>query len=166
MTETTTKAELIAAIQAERQRLTAALDGLSDAELIRAGQNGDLSVKDTLAHIAEWEQQCLGWYRAGLRGEIPERPNADDSEALDRFNRAIYEKHRDRTLADVRAWYESSYTEIRTAIEGMTEGEIFSTGRYEWTTAYPLLVFLRANTDEHYAEHAAEIARWRQEQGI
>jgi hypothetical protein len=166
MADITTKAELMQVIQTERQHLTAALDGLSDAEMIRPGQNGDLSVKDTLAHIAEWEQQCLGWYRAGQRGETPNLPNADISEVVDRLNRAIYEKHRDRTLADVRAWYESSYTEILAAIEAMTEGEIFSPGRYEWTAAYPLLVVLRANTDEHYAEHAAEITRWREEQGI
>jgi uncharacterized protein (TIGR03083 family) len=158
MPDITTKDNLIAQIKAERARLMAALDGLSDADLTQPGQNGDLSVKDTLAHIAEWEQQCLGWYRAGQRAELPDF----DPAQVDRFNRAIYEKHRDRTLADVRAWFEESYQAMLAAIDAMTAEEIFNVGCYTWTGSEPLLVYLRANTNEHYAEHTDEITRWRQ----
>jgi hypothetical protein len=161
MPDITTKDDLIARIQSERARLLAALDGLSDADLTQPGQNGDLSVKDTLAHIAEWEQVCLSWYRTGQRREIPDF----DPATVDRFNRAIYEKHRDRTLADVRAWFEESYQTMLGAIEAMTAEEIFTVGRYAWARSEPLLVYLRANTDEHYAEHADEITRWRQSRG-
>lgn len=166
MTDVTTKAELLQIIKAERQHLEAAINDLSDADMVRPGQNGDLAVKDTLAHVVEWEQQCLDWYRAGLRGETPDLPDADDQAAVDRLNRAIYEKHRDVTLTEVRARFESSYAEILSAIESMTEEEIFTPGRYRWLADYPLLIFLRANTDHHYAEHATEIVRWRREQGI
>jgi hypothetical protein len=158
MSDITTKDDLIARIKADRARLLAALDGLGDANLTRPGQNGDLSVKDTLAHIAEWEQVFLGWYRAGQRGEIPDF----DPAQVDRINRAIYEKHRDCTLADVRAWFEESYQTMLAAVDAMTAEEIFTIGRYAWTGSEPLLVYLRANTDEHYAEHADEITRWRQ----
>jgi uncharacterized protein (TIGR03083 family) len=161
MPDIKTKDDLIARIKAERARLLATLDGLGDADLIRPGQNGDLSVKDTLAHIAEWEQTFLGWYRAGQRAELPDFDPAE----VDRFNRAIYEKHRDRTLADVRAWLEESYQTVLAAIDAMTAEEIFTAGRYVWTGSEPLLVYLRANTDEHYAEHADEITRWRQSSG-
>jgi hypothetical protein len=161
MPDITTKDDLIAQIKTERARLLAALDGLSDADLTQPGQNGDLSVKDTLAHIAEWEQICLGWYRTGQRGEIPDF----DSATVDRLNRAIYEKHRDHPLADVRAWFEESYQAMLGAINTMTAEEIFAVGRYAWTGSEPLLAYLRANTDEHYAEHADEIARWRQSRG-
>ena len=162
MPDPTTKTELIHLIESERQRLFAALDGLSDADLIRPGQNGDLSVKDTLAHIAAWEQECLNWYRAGLRGELPERPDPDNQAEVDRYNRALYEQHRNRTLADVRGWFEQTSRAMLAAIDQMTEGELFAPGRYEWTGDQPLLVYIRANTDEHYAEHADEITRWRQ----
>jgi hypothetical protein len=166
MPNPTTKTALIETIKTERQRLLAALDGLSDPDLIRPGQNGDLSVKDTLAHIATWEQECLGWYRAGLRGEMPERPDPDDENGVNRYNRAIYEQHRDRSLADVRALFEQSYRTMLDAIDHMTESEIFSVGRYEWTDDEPLVNYIRANTDEHYAEHADEITRWRREQNL
>jgi hypothetical protein len=165
MSDVTTKADLINMIRTERARLMAALDGLDDALMIQPGQNGDLAVKDTLAHIAEWEQACLGWYRAGQRGEIPERPNPDNQADVDRWNRAIYEKHRERSLADVCGWSESSYRAMLGAIEAMSEAEIFTVGRYAWTGQEPLLPYLRANTDEHYAEHADEIMRWRRAQG-
>jgi hypothetical protein len=161
MSDITTKNDLIAQITTERARLLAALDGLGDADLTQPGQNGDLSVKDTLAHIAEWEQMCLGWYRAGQRGEIPDF----DPAQVNDLNRAIYEKHRDRALAEVRARFEESYQAMLGTIEAMTDEEIFTVGRYAWTESEPLLAFLRANTDEHYAEHADEITRWRQSRG-
>jgi len=166
MATLTTKTELIDLIQSERQRLLAAIEGLSDAELTRPGQNGELSVKDTLAHSTAWEQECLGWYRAGLRGEMPERPNPDNQGEVDRWNRALFEKYRNRPLAEVRAAFEQSYRDLMASIERMTEGELFTPGRYEWTDDEPLVAYLRANSDEHYTEHTAEILHWRQAEGL
>jgi hypothetical protein len=39
-----------------------------------AGVVGDWSVKDIVARLVDWEQRFIGWYDAGLRGEVPEVP--------------------------------------------------------------------------------------------
>ncbi len=162
MTEITTKEALLQRARDERRRLEEALNRVTEAEMELPGVTGDWSIKDTLAHIAEWEQQFLGWYRAGRRGEIPERP---DFENIDPFNRTIYEKHADRSLADVCAWFEASYRELVAALKGMTQEELFTMGVYAWTGDYPLAVYARANADEHYAEHADSIYAWLARQG-
>ncbi len=157
MTDITTKEELLHLTRVERRRLEELLNRIPDEEMEFSGVTGDWSVKDTLAHIAEWEQQFLGWYRAGQRGEIPERP---DENNIDVFNQTIYEKHARRSLADVCAWFDASGREMMTAIEDMSQDELFTIGVYAWTGKYPLAVYVRANADEHYAEHADELSAW------
>lgn len=154
-----TKTALLGLIRRERRRLDDLLRDLTGAQMLEPALHGGWSVKDTLAHIAAWEQEFLSWYRAGQRGEIPDRPDFDN---IDPFNRMLYERHRDRDLADAQAWSAQSYAEISAALEGMSEDELFQVGYYAWTgDAYPLAAYARANTDEHYAEHAAELSAWR-----
>ena len=53
------KKELIADIQAARQRLLNAIDGLTDDQMMRPGVVGIWSVKDTLGHIVAWEAELV-----------------------------------------------------------------------------------------------------------
>jgi len=162
MTDPTTKAGLLERIRSEHRRLETALAGISPENMLRPGVVGEWSIKDILAHISDWEQRFLSWYRAGQRGEVPERPEPGLSwDDLDLLNQRIYEKHRHRSLPDVRAGFDASYQELIAAVEAMSEEELFTAGRFAWTGDYPLLPYLRANADEHYAEHAAQIEAWR-----
>jgi hypothetical protein len=162
MTDPATKADLLERTRSEHRRLEAALAGISEEVMLRPGTLGEWSIKDVLAHISDWEQRFLGWYRAGQRGEIPEQPEPgltwDD---LDLLNHRIYEKHRARSLPDVQATFDASYRELITAVEAMSEDEIFTAGHFAWTRDRPLLIALRANADQHYAEHAGQIEAWR-----
>jgi hypothetical protein len=162
MTDPATKADLLERTRSEHLRLEAALAGIGEEAMLQPRTVGEWSIKDVLAHISDWEQRFLSWYRAGQRGEIPERPEPgltwDD---VDLLNHRIYEKHGARSLPDVRAAFDASYRELITAVEVMSEDEIFTVGRFAWTGDYPLLIALRANADEHYAEHADQIEAWR-----
>ncbi|HVO70162.1 MAG TPA: ClbS/DfsB family four-helix bundle protein [Aggregatilineaceae bacterium] len=162
MTDPATKTELLERTRSEHLRLEAALTGISEEDMLRPGVVGAWSIKDILAHISDWEQRFLSWYRAGQRGEVPERPEPgltwDD---IDLLNQRIYDRHRLRTLPDVQAGFDDSYRELITAVDAMSEDELFTVGRFAWTRDYPLLVYLRANADEHYAEHADQIEAWR-----
>jgi hypothetical protein len=162
MTDPATKAELLEYTRSEHLRLEAALAGISEQDMLQPGVGGEWSIKDILAHISDWEQRFLRWYRTGQRSEIPELPEPgltwDD---LDLLNQRIYEKHRHRSLPDVRAGFDASYRELITAVEAMSEDELFTAGHFAWTRDRPLLIALRANADEHYAEHADQIEAWR-----
>ena len=111
----------------------------------------DWSVKDILAHLTDWEQRFISWYRAGLRGEIPETPAPGMTwRDLPKLNQAVYERHKDETLEEVLDQFEKSYQEILTLIESMTEQEIFEPGGYAWTGRSSLLSWIAANTSSHY----------------
>ncbi|MGD8586077.1 MAG: ClbS/DfsB family four-helix bundle protein, partial [Chloroflexota bacterium] len=71
------KGKILARIRTERRRLEQNLELLDEAQMLRPGVVGDWSVKDILAHLADWECRFLGWYRAGQRGEVPETPAPD-----------------------------------------------------------------------------------------
>jgi hypothetical protein len=162
MTDPATKAELLECTRSEHRRLEAALAGISEPDMLRPGVVGEWSIKDILAHISDWEQRFLSWYQAGRRGEVPERPEPgltwDD---LDLLNQRIYDRHRHRSLPDVQAGFDASYRELITAVEAMGEDELFTVSHFAWTRDNPLLLYLRANADEHYAEHADQIEAWR-----
>jgi hypothetical protein len=154
------KDALLQRIDTDRARLDAALARLSDDELQQPGFDGEMSVKDLLAHIAAWEQLCIGWIRAGQRGDQPDRPDQYTPEGVDRLNADIYARNRDRPLPDVRADFDRSFTEIRSVVESLTEKEIGDVGAWAWTGERSLEVFISANADFHYKEHAEQLERW------
>lgn len=161
MDDITSKAALAAITQAERQRLETALAGLSDDACVRPATLGPWTIKDMMAHVAAWEQEFLGWYRAGLRGEVSALPDADN---IDPINQQLYERDRDLPLAEVRRRFAASYRELLDALDAMRDDDLFTAGRFAWTGDRPLVIFFRANADEHYAEHADQLAAWRQAQ--
>jgi hypothetical protein len=130
------------------------------------GVVGEWSVKDILAHLADWEQRFIGWYEAGLRGEVPEIPAAGISwKHLDVLNQRIYEAHRERSLDDVRKFFDISHKQVLTTIENIPEEDIFAPGRYAWLGDNSLLTYLLANTANHYLWAKREIRNWLKSQG-
>jgi hypothetical protein len=159
----TSKANLLDAIASARAALESALARLDDRTLAETVIAGEWTGKDIMTHVADWERRFLRWVEIGRRGEIPQRPEPgltyDD---LDRLNREMVERSRNLSLDDVRAEFAASYRTILDAVTAMSEQELFAVGYYPWTGEYPLLPYLRSNTDEHYAEHAAELQAWLQ----
>jgi hypothetical protein len=158
----TTKDQLIHAIESQRARLDGILARLSPDDMVIPGAIGEWSVKDTLAHIADWEQRFLGWYRAQMRGETPAVPGPGLTwRDLDALNQAIHERHRDRALDDVWDEYRRSYAEMRAAIGAIPAEDLIVTGIYPWIGAdHTLSDFIAGNSSEHYAQHRADLERW------
>lgn len=164
MDDITHKTDLLRAIAAERQRLDALLNDLSDEQMLKPSLHGGWSVKDTLAHITAWEQTCLRWIDEGQAGGTPAHPAphtlADDA-TVDEVNRGFFEQYHDHTLADVRAEYERSYRAVCAVIESLSEADLFEVGRLAWTGEKSVAYYLRCNSDWHYAEHSAILDAWR-----
>ena len=134
MPRPTTKEELLAAIEKERGALETFLETLTPAEMTLPGVVGEWSAKDVLAHLIEWEQICLGWYAAGLRGETPPLPAPGFNWAqTPQLNQQIYEKHRERELDDVLDQFHASYREILGTIQELSNDALFTPGQYAWT---------------------------------
>jgi uncharacterized protein (TIGR03083 family) len=160
MPRPTSKPDLLAAIEKERTALETYLDTLSPEQMTVPSIVGEWSVKDVLAHLIEWEQMVLSWHAAGLRGEIPELPAPgfkwNQTPAL---NQQIFEKHKDRSLADVLAQFETSHREILGVIQGLSNEVLFTAGQYAWTKKNTLGTYFVSATSSHYLWARKEIRK-------
>ena len=146
-----TKKELLNSIRTTREQLEKKFSKLTPKQMVYPGSMGEWSVKDILAHLVDWEQRFIGWYKAGLRGEKPTTPEPGFTwRELPKLNQKGYERHKSDSLDDVLDHYENSYNEIVEIIETMSEQEIFVPKYYKWTGDSSLLPWIAANTSSHY----------------
>jgi hypothetical protein len=116
-------------IDTERRRLEKNLVNLNDQEMVKPGVIGEWSTKDILAHLVDWEQRFLGWYQAGLRGEIPQTPAPGMTwRDLDKLNQLIFDEHKDQPLNEVKADFQNSYQQILGTVRAIPEEGIFPVG--------------------------------------
>ena len=146
-----TKAELLESIRTTRELLEKKIARLTREQMVWPGSMDNWSVKDILAHLVDWEQRFIGWYRAGLQGEVPETPAPGMTwRELPALNQEGYQQHRDESLEYVLDRFEKSYQEMLRLVEGMQEQEIFEEKYYQWTGNSSLLPWIAANTSSHY----------------
>ena len=146
-----TKKELLASIRTTRGLLEKKFSKLSVKQMVWPGSMDNWSVKDILAHLVDWEQRFIEWYKAGKNGDFPETPAPGFTwRESPKLNQKGFLQHKDETLENVLDQYEKSYQEITELVEGMIEQEIFEANYYEWTEESPLLPWIAANTSSHY----------------
>jgi uncharacterized protein (TIGR03083 family) len=151
MPRPTTKHALLEMMQRERTALEQLLAELSPEQMTESGIVGEWSVKDVLAHLLEWEQMVLRWHSAGLKGKVPVTPSAEFNWAqLPQLNQRIFEKHCNRTLAEIQKEFAASYKKTRKTIEGLSDEDLFTRGRYAWTRNNTLGAYFVSNTSSHY----------------
>jgi len=143
--------ELLQAIKEERGKLNQSFEALPDDEMVQPGACGAWSVKDILAHLVDWEQRGLRWYQAGLRDETPKLPDENYNwRQLPDLNHAIYLKYKDLSLDEILKKYRVSFKETMEAIDGMSEGDLFTPEVFTWTGKHTLATYVNANTAAHY----------------
>jgi hypothetical protein len=146
-----TKNELLESIRKTRELLEKKFSKLTPKQMVWPGSMDEWSVKDILVHLVDWEQRFVKWYKAGLRGEIPETPAPGVTwRELPKLNQEGFELHKHDTLKDVLEQFENSYKEILKLVEEMSEQEIFEARYYAWTGDSSLLPWIVANTSSHY----------------
>jgi hypothetical protein len=160
MPRATNKKQFLDDAQQALAKLNNFLETLTPQEWEMDGIVGEWSVKDVLAHLAEWHQMGLGWYRAGLRGETPAVPAPGYTwRALPALNQHIYEKHHHRPLEEIRDWFYASDREATQTVESLSEEDLFTRGLYSWMNNNALAAYFTANLSSHYTWALKEIKR-------
>lgn len=144
------RTELLGRVREAYARLSAALEGLGEEEATRAGVTPEWSVRDALAHIAEWEQEGLRVMDEILAGTY--RPRFDD-ETIERRNREAVEARRGRTFAEVAEELHAAHASLEQRLGELPE-EVD-----ERTVGFK---FIAGVTFEHMAHHAAQIEKYRE----
>jgi hypothetical protein len=142
MPEPKTKYRVIQRLHAERRRLEANLARLTPEQLVQPDVVGKYSIKDVLAHLAEWESFMPAWVNNARRGESAESP---DWKKLDQLNERIYQNHKDQPLDEVLAYIRETHRQFMDMVEAMPDDEMLAPECYaflgggaiwDWLSAY------------------------------
>ncbi len=161
LAQANSKARILKRLQTEREKLEQTLSSLSPADMLQTGVVGEWTVKDVLAHLADWEAHMLVWIAAGRRGDSVEHPDPGLTwQELDLFNQRVYEAHRDQSLEQVLEYFRTSHNQLMKMVEAMPDEEMLTAGRYpflgkdmvsDWLTQYA----------DHDAWGKNKIRRWK-----
>ncbi len=155
------RVHLLARLAAERAELLEQLIGLDETALSEVPFLDGWTVKDLLAHIAAWDRWELQEMERMAGGEHPDLTTVRD---MDSYNAAV-----------VAAWGERALTEVLAELQEARAAWV------DWLRALPEEEFSRQRLFEgedwsfpgcvevqwrHDAEHAAQIAVWREAEGL
>ncbi|MFQ6102341.1 MAG: DinB family protein [Anaerolineae bacterium] len=156
------RCHLLARLAAERAGLLWQLIGLDEKRLteLPVFEEGDWTAKDLLAHVAAWDRWEKREMKRMLAGEVPDLAAAQD---VDTFNAAVVAEWHDRTLTEVLAELRAARADWVAWLRTLPEEEFARLRSFEsedWSFPGCLEVQWR-----HDAEHAAQIAAWREAAG-
>lgn len=156
------KAHLIEQMESAHAEFLRLAQDVGESRFREPGVWGDgWTVLDLFAHLTEWEQMFLRWFREGRDGQVPALPAPGftwrETPAL---NQAIWRKHSGRDVAGVLRDFHESYASISALVRGLDERDVFEPGRFAWTGRNALVTYLGANTASHYRTASKILRRW------
>ncbi len=159
-----TKAAILERLQTERRRLERNVSQLGPEDLLKPGVVGEWSVKDVLAHLADWEAHMLVWVEAARGGDLVASPDPGLTwKQLDAFNQRVYGRHRDQPPEAVIEYFHETHRQFMALVEAMPEEEMLTPGRYPFLGRDTIYKWLGA-----YAAHdvwaKAAIRKWQKTQ--
>ena len=160
------KRDLVDDIEAQHQTLVELADSVPRSRYKEAGVWGnDWTVHDLFAHLTEWEQMFLRWFREGRDGGKPALPAPGFKwNETPRLNLEIQQKHRKKSTKAALQAFEASYEEILSVARGLTDADLFTPGKFAWTGKNGLISYLGANTASHYRTASKILKRWLRQQ--
>jgi len=133
MEQPKSKSIITGRLQNERQQLEQELDGLGPQEMTLPGVVEEWSVKDVLAHLADWEDHMSVWLEAARRGEpVAEIEPGLTWKQFDEFNQRIYERHRHQSLEEVFDYFHQAHQHFMEMVAAMPEDEMMARRRYKF----------------------------------
>ncbi len=150
------KDDVLRRIAAAWDELGATVAPLSEAQMT-ARPGGQWSVKDNLAHLAEWEGRVialLAWDQPTLEylGLPPDTPEGEDTANI---NAIIWERHKDDPLPDVLERWRGTHAELLRTLEPFTYQRLLEPHS---GLDGPLGGVVVGNTYAHYPEHRQMIS--------
>ncbi len=154
---------LLDEIAYEYAKLRPLIERVSSADLRSSRVNsGGWSLKDVLAHVADWAHRCADWCEAGLRGENPDvpAPGLKWSE-FPKLNEQIFKRHRNRPAARVLGEFSDGHARLLKLAETIDEPSLCKPRRFAWTgPTWAVANHIRANTASHYRWACKHFRRW------
>jgi hypothetical protein len=151
------KQELIATMREAHGRLTEAIRRVPDDRLLEPTM-GDWTGKDLLAHLAWWHDHSVLVIERLRAGDQP-YDRTDPANTTDAFNERVRREHLDDPPQLARQALDASFSRLLTALEPVTDEELFDDGRWPWLAGEPLVETIHWDSSRHYEEHREHIGR-------
>ncbi len=158
------KTQLLDVLRTEHANWEAALAEIEEDRMTLPILHAGWSVKDTIGHVAYYEQWLLGWLEAAARGQVTVASHRDLLD-VDQRNAIIWMENKDRSLADVLEQARQVYERLYQLVTILPEEDLIVPNRYDryivpfWGEARPLWKCIAGDSYEHYREHTANIRR-------
>lgn len=157
----TTKAALLAQIDEERAWWEGLLAEVGEQRMLQPGVSGDWTFKDVVAHLSAWQGGTIARLEAATRDETPAPPPWPETDDVDQINDWIYERNKDRDLADVLAESRTQWQRVYDLTAALPERDLFDPNRFAWTEGEPLGPSNVGGSFEHFhEEHEPVIREW------
>jgi hypothetical protein len=160
MPRPTNKKMLLDLMQKEHEKLENQIHVLSSGELVHHSHITGYAIKDVLAHLTNWEQLCLSWYKTGKANGEPQLPHPGYNwRQIPELNQMFYEKDKNKPLLDVMNDFDASFNEIRGTIEAIGEEEMFTPQVFSWTNQNAMGTYFVSATSSHYVWAQKEVKK-------
>lgn len=154
------KKELVDDILKERELLKALLKEIPDSKKKVVITDG-MSVKDFLAHRAEWGAMMIRWYTEAKKNKKPDVPTKEYKwNQLKELNAAVHKKYKSKSLADVERYFNRTHNKLFKLIERTTEKELFTKNHLNFTGSSDLATYVNSATAAHYRSARRIIQKW------
>ena len=155
-----TKDEILDALEDEREKMLAALDGLSDEEMLDPTVADSWSVKDIIAHLNAWEAELVRMLWQLLQGSKPSTVQLS-GESIDERNAQWQALYKNRPLEAVLEDYQAVRQQTLRRVDQFSEAELNNPAKYPALRGIPLWKWIAEDSFEHEAEHLSDIIRWK-----
>lgn len=158
------KNELLEKINSERKLLYKSLDRIgrdlsyhfSEKPILHDGW----SIKDTIAHITEWELAMIRCLNTSLQGKTPNKPPFGlPEEEINQFNAEYYQQNKHKPIGQVTDESQDSYQLFLGTLQRVSENDLFDGRRFDWLAGKPFWPIVAANSCWHYEEHRGTIEK-------
>lgn len=157
----TSKAQLLDRIDAERAWWEGLLAEVGEERMLQPGVSGDWTFKDVVAHLSAWQGETVARFEAAGRDEPPPPPPWPESDDVDQINDWIYERNKDRDLADVLQESRARWQRVYDLTAALPERDLFEPNRFAWTDGEPLGPYNLGSSFGHFhEEHEPVIRAW------
>lgn len=164
MSRFTTKQELVDDVAKERRLLSELLSQIPDDQKLVEVTDG-MSVKDFLAHRAEWGRMVIDWYTEAKQGGTPAVPSERFKwNQLKELNAGIQDRFSDAELAEVEQGFVDVQDRLDEMLDGITEEELLENKHYAFTGKSDLATYVNASTASHYRSARRLIGKWWRQQ--
>lgn len=171
MSETMSKAELLAKIDRAQQTWESIVNEAGPERLNEPGAAGDWTLKDVAGHLNAWRARTVNRLEAAARNEDP-APNPwpmdmsdENEEDVDRINDWMYQQYRDRSAEDILGEAREQFRRMRAAVEAIPIDDLNAPGRYAWLGDHPISAVIAGSGEHLYEEHEPALREWLAKRG-